>query len=153
MMTLSTKETNLLKDMKGQEQLCIDKYEKYAAEACSEELKTLFQALADQERTHLTTVTDMMNGKVGAVGGSGSSKLNQVSCGKASYQSEECKKKDAFLCSDMLTTEKHVSSLYNTGIFEFADAQARNTLNHIQSEEQQHGLKIYDFMNANGMYQ
>ena len=67
MMTLSTKETNLLKDMKGQEQLCIDKYEKYAAEACSEELKTLFRTLADQERTHLTTVTDMMNGKVGAV--------------------------------------------------------------------------------------
>ena len=152
-MNLSTKETNLLKDMKGQEQLCINKYEKYAGEACSQELKALFTGLADQERTHLTTITDMMNGKVGAAGSSGSSSAGQASCGKVSYSSEEDKKKDTFLCSDMLTTEKHVSSLYNTGIFEFADAQARNVLNHIQSEEQQHGLKIYDFMNTNGMYQ
>ncbi len=152
-MTLSQKETDLLKDMKGQEQLCIEKYEKYASEACSEQLKTLFHALADVERQHLTTVTDMMSGKVGAAGGSGSSSLGGCNTGKATYSDESCKKKDAFLCSDMLTTEKHVSALYNTGIFEFADAQARNVLNHIQSEEQQHGLKIYDYMNANGMYQ
>ena len=152
-MTLTQKETDLLKDMKGQEQLCIQKYEKYAGEACSEELKTLFLALADVERGHLTTVTDMMNGKVGAVGGSSSSPLSNVSTAKVSYTDESCKKKDAMLCSDMLTTEKHVSSLYNTGIFEFSDSQARNMLNHIQTEEQQHGLKIYDYMNANGMYQ
>lgn len=153
-MTLTTKETNLLKDMKGQEQLCIEKYEKYANEACSSELKSLFEALADVERTHLTTVTDMMQGRVGSTGGSSStSPLSGVTCGKVSYESEDCKKKDAFLCSDMLTTEKHVSSLYNTGVFEFSDVQARNMLNHIQSEEQQHGQKIYEFMNANGMYQ
>ena len=152
-MTLSTKETNLLMDLTGQEQLCIEKYEKYASEACSTELKSLFHALADAERTHLTTVTDMMSGKVGSTGGSGSSPLSGVSCGKVSYESEDCKKKDAFLCSDMLTPEKHVSSLYNTGVFEFSDVQARNMLNHIQSEEQQHGQRIYEFMNANGMYQ
>ena len=152
-MVLTQKESTLIKDLLGQEQLCIDKYEKYAAEACSEELKTLFKALADQERTHLTTVTDMMNGKVAATGGSGSSALSQVNCGKASYANEQDKKRDCLLCSDMLTAEKHVSSLYNTGIFEFTDAQARNALNHIQTEEQQHGLKIYEFMNANGMYQ
>lgn len=152
-MTLTQKETDLLKDMKGQEQLCIQKYEKYAAEACSDELKTLFLALADVERGHLSTVTDIMNGKVGAVGGSGSSPLANVSTAKVNYSDEQAKKKDAMLCSDMLTTEKHVSSLYNTGIFEFSDPQARNMLNHIQTEEQQHGLKIYDYMNANGMYQ
>ncbi len=152
-MTLSTKETNLLKDMKGQEQLCIDKYEKYASEACSSELTSLFHALADVERKHLTTINDMMQGKVGSTGSSGVSPLNGVSCGKVSYASEDCKKKDAFLCSDMLTTEKHVSSLYNTGVFEFVDVQARNMLNHIQTEEQEHGQKIYEFMNANGMYQ
>ena len=151
-MVLTEKETLLLKDMKGQEQLCIQKYEKYASEACAQELKTLFLALADVERGHLSTVTDMMNGKVGAVGGSGSSPLANISTGKAQYSDESCKKKDSMLCSDMLTTEKHVSSLYNTGIFEFSDAQARNVLNHIQTEEQQHGLKIYDYMNANGMY-
>ncbi|MBR0443426.1 MAG: spore coat protein, partial [Clostridia bacterium] len=129
-MTLTQKETDLLKDMKGQEQLCIQKYEKYAAEACSDELKTLFLALADVERGHLSTVTDIMNGKVGAVGGSGSSPLANVSTAKVNYSDEQAKKKDAMLCSDMLTTEKHVSSLYNTGIFEFSDPQARNMLNH-----------------------
>ena len=41
-MTLSTKELSLLKDMKGQEQLCIDKYNKYSAAACDGELKKLF---------------------------------------------------------------------------------------------------------------
>ena len=152
-MTLSTKESSLLKDMKGQEQLCIDKYEKYAKEARSPELASLFRSLADRERTHLTTVTDMMNGRVGAVGSSGSSSAGQTSAVKATYPSEEDKKNDCLLCSDMLSTEKHVSALYNTGIFEFTDAQARNALNHIQTEEQQHGLKIYDFMNQNGMYQ
>ena len=152
-MTLSQKETDLLKDMKGQEQLCIEKYEKYASEACSESLKTLFHSLADVERQHLTSVNDLLSGKIPSVGGSGSSGLSGCDTGKASYSDESSKKKDAFLCSDMLTTEKHVSALYNTGIFEFADAQARNVLNHIQSDEQQHGLKIYDYMNANGMYQ
>ena len=152
-MTLSTKDSSLLTDMKGQEQLCIDKYEKYAKEARSPELSSLFRSLADRERTHLTTVTDMMNGRVGAVGSSGSSGGGQMSAVKATYASEEDKKNDCLLCSDMLSTEKHVSALYNTGIFEFTDAQARNALNHIQTEEQQHGLKIYDFMNQNGMYQ
>ena len=152
-MTLTQKETDLLKDLKGQEQLCIQKYEKYASEACSEQLKSLFLALADVERGHLTTVSDLLGGKVDAVSGGGSSPLSGVSTGKVDYADEQSKKKDTLLCSDMLGTEKHVSSVYNTGIFEFSDPQARNVLNHIQSEEQQHGLKIYEYMSANGMYQ
>jgi spore coat protein CotF len=151
-MTLTTKETNLLKDMKGQEQLCIDKYEKYASEACAPELKTLFTSLANVERSHLNTINDMMAGKVSTPSGSSSSSSG-MSAVKANYANAEDKKKDAFLCSDMLSTEKHVSALYNTGVFEFSDVQARNMLNHIQTEEQQHGQKIYEFMNANGMYQ
>ena len=152
-MTLTQKETDLLKDLKGQEQLCIEKYEQWANAASSEELRTLFRALADVERGHLTTVTDMLAGKVSTPSGAGSSPLNGCATGKVSYASEDDRKKDAFLCADMLATEKHVSSVYNTGIFEFSDQQARQTLNHIQSEEQQHGLKIYEFMAANGMYQ
>ena len=99
-MTLSQKETDLLKDMKGQEQLCIDKYEKYASQACSESLKTLFHSLADVERQHLTSVTDLLGGKVPTVGGSGSSGLDRSDTGKASYTDESSKKNDAFLCSD-----------------------------------------------------
>ena len=150
--TLTTKETDLLKDMKGQEQLCIDKYDKYAQDACAPELKSLFTHLADVERTHLNTVNEMLSGKVSTPSGS-SSFSGGASAGKANYSSEQDKKKDTFLCSDMLSTEKHVSALYNTGVFEFSDVQARNMLNHIQTEEQQHGQKIYEYMNANGMYQ
>lgn len=150
--TLTTKETDLLKDMQGQEQLCIDKYDKYAGEAAAPELKSLFTSLANVEREHLKTVNDMMAGKVSTPSGS-SSPSGSASAVKANYASEEDKKKDTFLCSDMLSTEKHVSALYNTGVFEFSDVQARNMLNHIQSEEQQHGQKIYEYMKANGMYQ
>ncbi|MDD4601802.1 hypothetical protein SDC9_22971 [bioreactor metagenome] len=61
-------------------------------------------------------------------------------------------KNDAYLCNDMLMTEKYVSSAYDTAIFEFADANVRQTLNHIQAEEQQHGEKIFNYMQSNGMY-
>jgi rubrerythrin len=150
--TLTTKEIDLLKDMKGQEQLCIEKYDKYAQDATAPELKQLFTQLADGERTHLATVNEMLSGKVSSPSG-GSSQSGSTGAVKANYTSEQDKKKDAFLCSDMLTTEKHVSALYNTGVFEFSDVQARNMLNHIQTEEQQHGQKIYEYMNACGMYQ
>ena len=33
-MTLTQKETSLLSDLKSQEQLCIDKYQRYSDEAC-----------------------------------------------------------------------------------------------------------------------
>ena len=62
------------------------------------------------------------------------------------------KSTDMFLCSDALSGEKHVSHLYDTGIFEFRDENVRNVLNHIQKEEQQHGKMIYDYMSANNMY-
>ena len=52
---------------------------------------------------------------------------------------------------DLLADEKHVSSLYNTSVFEFNDNSLRDTLNHIQKEEQQHGKMIYDYMSANYM--
>ena len=59
---------------------------------------------------------------------------------------------DKILCTDLLSTEKYVSSTYNTAIFEFRDENVRNVLNHIQKEEQEHGKKIYDYMASHGMY-
>ena len=44
---------------------------------------------------------------------------------------------DKMLCSDSLSTEKFVSSTYNTAIFEFRDKNIRQVLNHIQKEEQE----------------
>ena len=60
---------------------------------------------------------------------------------------------DKMLCSDSLSTEKFVSSTYNTAIFEFRDKNIRQVLNHIQKEEQEHGEKIYNYMASHGMYQ
>ena len=45
-MTLTQKETGLLKDLAGQETLCRDKYNKYSKEACSAELQELFSQTA-----------------------------------------------------------------------------------------------------------
>lgn len=66
--------------------------------------------------------------------------------------SDPNKQRDSYLCTDLLSTEKHVSSVYNTAIFEFKDTNTRNVLNHIQKEEQQHGEQIYNYMAQNGMY-
>lgn len=60
---------------------------------------------------------------------------------------------DKMLCNDSLSTEKFISSTYNTAIFEFRDKNVRQVLNHIQKEEQEHGEKIYNYMASHGMYQ
>lgn len=150
-MTLTQKETDLLKDMKGQEELCIQKYKQYADMAKSTELKALFEDMAKVEQTHLQTVCSMMNGSVTAPPNT-IENSNNAHCTPANYASDSDRQADAFLCKDMLATEKHVSSMYDTSIFEFKDPTARKVLNHIQAEEQQHGEQLYAFMSCNNMY-
>ena len=151
-MKLTQKETMLLKDLKASEELCIEQYGTYAERAEDPELKTLFETIRSGELQHLSTIESLMQGTVPMTGG-GQQKQQQngnsssgscESCGKAS-------KSDEFLCHDALDTEKHVSSVYDTCIFEFSDAGARDALNHIQKEEQQHGKQLYDYMSAHGM--
>ena len=149
-MTLTQKETALLKDLKGQEELCIGKYGRYAREAKAEELKCLFGELKATEESHLKTVTDMMGGTVPSAPSTLSA--NNCNCCATSYKSEDDRKSDAFLCRDMLASEKHVSTVYNTAVFEFTAPANRKMLSHIEDEEQQHGEKIYAYMAANGMY-
>ena len=48
-MTLTQKETGLLNDLKSQEQICIEKYGKYAETAHDPELKQLFTQLQSNE--------------------------------------------------------------------------------------------------------
>ena len=150
-MTLTQKETSLLKDMKGQEELCIRKYEQYADMAKADLLKSLFTSMANVEKNHLMTITAMMNGTVPTMPSTLENSNNNY-CTAANYTSEADKKADAFLCQDMLATEKHASALYDTAIFEFTNPEARKTLNHIQAEEQQHGEQLYAYMSCNGMY-
>ena len=150
-MTLTPKESSLLKDMIGEEQLCVAKYQKYAAEAKSPSLQALFSGIATTEQSHLKTLNDMQSGTVGAVPAQIHAP-DQKNCCAVQYASTQDKDADAFLCKDLLATEKHASALYNTCVFEFTYPEARKMLNHIQAEEQQHGQMLYAYMNANGMY-
>ena len=150
--TLTQKESGLLKDMKGQEELCIEKHKNYANSAKSAELKSLFQSMKEVEETHLKTVESLMQGTVPTVPPK-IENSNNNHCTQTRYASEEDRKADAFLCRDMLATEKHASSLYDVSIFEFKDPATRKLLNHIQAEEQQHGEQLYAYMNCNNMYQ
>ena len=54
-MTLTQKETSLLNDLKSQENICIEKYGKYAETAHDPELKTLFTNLKTNEQTQVRT--------------------------------------------------------------------------------------------------
>jgi len=149
-MQLSQKETDLLKDLRGQEKLCVDKYTRHASCAVDPQLKNLFTQIVQAEQQHLKTITQVEGGTAPTPGGSSQSQPTfSATYGAADTQD---KQNDSYLCTDVLATEKHASQLYDTCIFEFKDANVRNTLNHIQKEEQDHGKMIYDYMAANAMY-
>ena len=149
-MTLNTKECQLVKDLKGQEELCIEKYSKYADEAGDSQLRDLFGGIASMERRHLTTLTTIENGGTPDTGSGGSQSNPLPGSFSKAPASADCET-DRFLCSDLLSTEKHASHLYDTCIFEFRDDSVRQALNHIQKEEQSHGKLLYDYMKVNGM--
>lgn len=152
-MQLTQKETSLLKDLKEQEQICVDKYNKYSADACDGQLKNLFTQIGQTEQQHLDTINQIISGTVPAMQSGGNNQAQQSFTPVYNTASANPnKQKDNFLCTDSLSTEKHVSSVYNTSIFEFKDSNTRNILNHIQKEEQQHGEQIYNYMAQNGMY-
>lgn len=150
-MPLTQKELTLIKDLKGQEKLCIDKYKKHAEAAHDPQLKQLFTHIAGVEQQHYDTLLAMEQGRAPAAGGG---KTAVPPAFNATYTVGDTPEKqaDCYLCSDLLATEKHAAGLYNTCVFEFTDTGLRATLNHIQTEEQQHGEQIYKYMAANGMY-
>ncbi len=151
-MTLTQKETSLLSDLKSQEQLCIEKYRKYENAAKDPCLKQLFASIRMTEESHLDTINRIQGGeevKMPASSSDASSGSNDCPLSTANAQE---KKEDAYLCADALAMEKHVSSVYDISIFEFSNTTLRDTLNHIQKEEQQHGEKIYAYMSRNSMY-
>lgn len=149
-MTLTQKETGLLSDLKSQEQLCIEKYTRYESEACDPQLKALFSSIKTTEQSHLDTVNKIMGGE--EVKMPANAPEAKKWSGTPSTCSAEQKTKDAFLCKDALSMEKHVSSLYDVSIFEFTSTTLRDTLAHIQKEEQNHGEQLYSYMSANSMY-
>ena len=149
-MQLTQKETALLKELKGQEKLCAEKYEKYSESVRDPQLKDLFSRIAAVERGHISTLAAIENGSAPAASGA----AQPAPAFTAAYKigETEDKKNDCYLCTDALATEKHASGLYDTCVFEFTQNQLRAALNHIQTEEQGHGKMIYDYMSANAMY-
>jgi len=149
-MQLSQKEEMFLKEWESQEKLCEEKYRKAAQEAHDPQLARLFELLAAAEKTHAETIMQMKSGTVPMVGGGqGKPQMPQPA---VSSVSPEQKQQDKFLCQDLLGMEKYVAGVYNTGLFEFRDTAMRDTLAHIQKEEQEHGKHIYDYMEVNQMY-
>lgn len=164
MMTWTQKEASLLKDLKGQEQLCVDKYGKYAQQAHDPELQQLFRSIQQTEQQHLQTVTTLINGQMpqqsGQQQGNQQHQPNSQSAQRfaefppqGAQDVQQAMAQDKYLCQDALCTEKEVSGAYNTSIFEFRDPQVRQVLNQLQSAEQEHGEMIYQYMARNGMYQ
>lgn len=150
-MQLTQKETSLLKDLKSEEKLCVEKYTKHASCALDPQLKELFTSIANVEQQHLNTITQLESGTVPS-GSGGSQTVKSDFTATYGVGDTPDKQADCYLCSDVLATEKHVSSAYNTSIFEFKQKDMRDTLNSIQKEEQQHGKAIYDYMTVNNMY-
>jgi len=148
MINLSIKERMLLEDEKSHEQLCIDKYNEYSNKASCPELKNLFSQLAQKEQKHLDSINQLLNGVVPNTNQQQNEQQAPINLNSNNYNEH-----DKMLCSDSLSTEKFVSSTYNTAIFEFRDKNIRQVLNHIQKEEQEHGEKIYNYMASHGMYQ
>ena len=135
-MQLTQKEKELLKDLKGQEKLCVEKYSQHAAAANDEQLSQLLNYLGGVEQRHLDIITKIDSGEI-----------PQPAAGEAAPKNDF---KQTYSVSE--TQEKHASALYDTCIFEFKNEQLRTVLNSIQREEQEHGKKIYDYMSANNMY-
>ena len=149
-MNWTQKETSLLKDLKDQEQLCVDKYGKYARQANDPELQQIFRDIRQTEQQHLQTVTGWLGEqppKAWNLVGKQYDGVNKFADDPAA------KEADKYLCQDALCTEKEVSGAYNTSIFEFRDPQVRQQLHQIQGAEQKHGEMIYQYMARNGMYQ
>jgi len=160
--TLSQKERMLLEDQKKHEQICIQKYSNYADKANDNQLKQIFNANAQSEKTHLDTINQLLSGKLPQMNQQQSQNSgqqnqpmgNQGNAGNMSgIYTGGVNSFDADMCTDMLMTEKYVSGAYNTAIFEFQDTRVRDILNHIQKEEQKHGEAIFKYMQSKGMYQ
>ncbi|MEG1255663.1 spore coat protein [Clostridium sp.] len=155
--TLSQKEKMLLEDQKKHEQICIEKYTNYANQAKDPELKQVFNTNGQQERTHLNSINQLLNGTIPQMNqqqntGNQPTTPNNNNNNNNNTQTSEVNLTDTDMCTDLLMTEKYVSGAYDTTIFEFRDTQVRDVLNHIQKEEQKHGEAIFKYMESNGLY-
>ncbi len=160
---LSQKERMLLSDDKKQEDLCVAKYKNYSGQAEDPLLKKLFTTISSEEQHHYDMIDQMLQGK--------QPDMAEPKQSEQSYQAPPSKQQEAsktpqsnfqgamgntgdkMLCNDLLATEKFVSGTYDTGIFEAANPTVRQTLQHIQRDEQRHGEELFNYMHSHGMYE
>ncbi|NLU24265.1 MAG: hypothetical protein GXW99_06035 [Clostridiales bacterium] len=147
-MQLTEKETLLVKDLIAAEKLSIEKYAIGSSEAKGGGLKNLFSEVRAVEQAHLETLQAIQAGQ--SPTGSGNAPQPQVPASVA-YSDEQEKKADQYLCQDALSSEKQISGMYETSVFEFAQPELRKALNKMQSEEQAHGEFFYAYMSKAGM--
>ncbi|MEA4848268.1 MAG: spore coat protein [Clostridiaceae bacterium] len=152
MNNLTQKEKGLLQDQKTHEEVCIKKYNDYANKAQDPQLKQLFSSNAKQEQQHLGTINQILSGQVPSMNQNQQQGQQGTQQGQQAVRSGTGSKSDGELCNDILMTEKYVSGTYDTAIFEFRDPNIRQTLNHIQKEEQQHGESVFKYMESMGLY-
>ena len=162
MLQLTQKERMLLEDEKHHEDICIKKYKNYAQQAQDTQLKNLFNSHAQVEQHHFDTINQMLQGQEPNMnqgqqgqqqqGQQQQSGTTQATGQQTSYQGAMRNVGDEVLCSDLLSTEKYISGTYDTAIFEAVNPTVRQTLQHIQQEEQKHGEDIFNYMNSHGMY-
>ena len=63
-MVLTEKETTVIEDLRQQEQSCIEKYKRYAAEAKDPVLRDQIEGLEKEEREHYDSLAKVLNGTV-----------------------------------------------------------------------------------------
>ena len=151
-MPFTAHEKKLLKDIQNEEKLCVQKYHRAAEQAYDPALKQMLSTIESHEQEHFDTVTAML--KTGQTPPQKAQKQGQ----QAKPQTQKSgvtgakKQSDTYLMSDLLATEKYVSGVYNTAVFEFGAEDARQRLSAIMQQEQHHGKLLADYMQANGMY-
>jgi len=157
---LSQKERMLLEDLKQSENLCVVKYQSYAQQAKDSQLSQLFNKIAGQEQEHYDTVNQLLQSNGQAQSGGQKGQSGQQKSGGAQSaaqinlsQGVDSSNSDKYLLQDMLTTEKQISSSYDTSVFESGNTNVRQALQHIQQEEQNHGEQLFQYMSSHGMYQ
>lgn len=149
-MALTNKEKTLIEDNLNNEYLCIRKYRQYSAMASDSKLKQTFADLASKEEQHANTLK-------GILSQNGISSQNLFDSyvqpqGDLANVSQSIGITDAQMLNDTLTTEKHVSSSYNTAVLESVDPNIRKQLQHIQKEEQDHAETLFNEMSARRWY-
>lgn len=149
-MKLTQKETQLVTELKTQEQLCVQKYEFYASQANDPALKDLFKTISEHEQMHSDMLDSLLQGTVPTVKVKGPM-AEGYSPKESRGINAEGKAFDKFLCTDIIATEKYVATAYNDDLFYFASTDVRNVLNAIMTDEQNHAEMIWKYKVANKM--